>query len=64
MLASKSHGFSIVSNISHHAFIPGSTIENSDISTFQAVIRAAQIGKELRAIAPSTLRLSLWLRNG
>jgi hypothetical protein len=59
-----SHGVSIVSVINHRAFIAGGTIENSDISTFQAVIRAAQIGREFRAIALSSLRFSSWLRNG
>ena len=59
-----SHGVSSVSNIDHRAFIPGSTIENSDISTFQTVIRAAQIGKEFRAIALTSLRFSSWLRSG
>ena len=59
-----SHSISIVSNIDHRAFIPGSTMENSDVSTFQTVIRAAQIGKEFRAIALTSLRFSSWLRNG
>ena len=59
-----SHGVSIVSIIDHRAFIPGSTIENGDISAFQVVIRAAQIGKEFRAIALTSLRFSSWLRNG
>ena len=59
-----SHGVNIVSIIDHRAFIPGSTIENSDISTFQTVFRAAQIVKEFRAIALTSLRFSSWLRNG
>src|SRR6202021_2800730 len=62
LLAPNSHGFSIVSNINHHAFIPDSTIENSDFSTFQTIIRAAQIGKELRAIALNSLRFSSWFQ--
>jgi hypothetical protein len=46
-----SHGVSIVSTFDHRTFIPGSTIENGDVSTFRTVTRAAQIVKEFRAIA-------------